>query len=66
MKQKPFTSLAILVFLLVGAAHLLRLLFGWEVLLQGSEVPMSASVLGVLVAGVLAVGLWREVRRGGP
>lgn len=58
--KKPFTFLAILVFALVALVHLLRFVFGWEVIISGFAVPMWASILGLLVAGGLAAGLWWE------
>ena len=64
MIQKPFSKLAVLAFVLVAWAHLHRLLFGWEVLIKGARVPIWTSVLGVLLAGLLAFGVWRESHQG--
>jgi hypothetical protein len=58
--MKPFTTIAIVIFLLVAALHVLRLIFGWEVMINGLVMPMWASVVGLIVAGGLAVMLWRE------
>lgn len=63
MIRKPFSTLAVLVFVLVTLAHLHRLLFGWEVLVNGARVPIWTSVLAVFLAGLLAWGVWRESRR---
>ncbi len=60
--MKPFTTLAIVIFTIVAMVHLLRILMGWEVLIQGTVVPMWASYLGLLIAGGLAFLLWRESR----
>ena len=60
--NKPFTNLAVLVFILVALLHLLRLAFGWEVTFNGAAIPMWASVLGLVIAAGLAVMLWRESR----
>jgi hypothetical protein len=59
-KVKPFTVIAIVIFLLMGALHVLRLIFGWEVVINGLVMPMWGSVVGLIVAGGLAVMLWRE------
>jgi hypothetical protein len=64
--MKPFTTLAIAVFTIVAFLHVLRILMGWEVTIQGAEVPMWASYLGLLIAGGLAFLLWRESRPGKP
>jgi hypothetical protein len=60
--KKPFTTVAVGVFALMALVHVFRLLFGWAVTIQGSVVPMWVSALGVVVAGGLAVMLWRESR----
>jgi hypothetical protein len=60
--MKPFTTIAAVVFALVAVVHLHRLFAGWEVLVSGVAVPMWASGIGVVVAGGLAVMLWRESR----
>jgi len=58
--MKPITNLAIAIFILIAAVHLLRLVYGWEATLNGVVVPMWVSVLGLLIAGALAYLLWRE------
>jgi hypothetical protein len=58
--MKLSSQLAILVFCLVALAHFLRLVFQVEILIGGETVPLWASVIGVVVPGALAVGLWRE------
>jgi len=60
--MKPFTSLAIAIFTIVAIVHLLRILLGWEVIIQGTVVPMWASYLGLITAGGLAFLLRRESR----
>jgi len=60
--KKLFTTIAVGVFALVALLHVLRLAFGWEVTIQGSVIPMWVSVLGVIIAGGLAIMLWRESR----
>jgi hypothetical protein len=60
--KKPFTTIAVGVFALMALVHIFRLAFGWEVMIQGSVVPMWVSVLGAVIASGLAVMLWRESR----
>jgi hypothetical protein len=57
--EKPFTIAAVVIFAIVAVTHLLRLLLGWGVTIAGIDIPMWASVVGLVVAG-LVVGLWRE------
>lgn len=61
--NKPFTMLAVLVFILVALLHLLRLVFGWEVTINGAVVPTWPSIAGLLIAAGLAAGLWRESKK---
>lgn len=58
--MKPFTLVAIAVFGLMALMHVLRLFLGWDLSFNGVFVPLWASVLGFLIAGGLALGLWRE------
>jgi hypothetical protein len=59
---KPFTTIAIVIFSLMAVLHVLRLIFGWEAVINGLVIPMWASVVGTIVAAGLAVMLWRESR----
>jgi len=60
--MKPFTKIAIVVFSLVAILHLLRLIFGWEVIVSGMIVPVWFSAIGFIIAAGLAFLLWRENR----
>lgn len=62
--MKPFTTLAIAIFTIVAVVHLLRILMGWEVVIQGTVMPMWASYVGLIIASGLAIMLWRESRQG--
>ena len=64
--MKPASLIAVFVFSLVAIAHLLRLVFEAEVLVGGVTIPMSVSVVGLVVAGGLAVALWREAQESSP
>ena len=58
--MKPFTTIAVIVFALVAVVHLLRLFYGWEVVVASVVIPMWVSWLGLVVAGGLALMIWRE------
>lgn len=58
--MKPFTTIAVALFALIAVAHLLRLIFSWEVVVAGFVIPMWWSVGGIVVASCLALMVWRE------
>lgn len=59
--MKTGTKLAIAVFGIVAIAHLLRLVYAVDVSIGSWNAPMWVSVLGVLVPGVIAILLWRDL-----
>jgi hypothetical protein len=60
--MKPFTIATIVILALVAIVHALRLVLGWSVTVNGSDIPMWVSVVAVVITVGLAVGLWREAR----
>ena len=58
--NKPFTIAAVVIFAIVALMHLLRLVLGWNATIASTEMPMWVSVAALVIAGGLAVGLWRE------
>jgi hypothetical protein len=61
--MKPFSLIAALVLGLVALVQLLRLIFGWSVVVNGFSIPLWASAVACLVAALLAVMVWQEARR---
>jgi hypothetical protein len=60
--MRPFTKIAALLFGIIALAHLYRIVRPFEVAIAGQGVPQSASLVGLVVAGVLSLMLWRESR----
>jgi hypothetical protein len=58
--NKPFTIAAVVTFAVVALMHILRLVLGWDATIAGNEIPLWVSVAALLIAGGLAIGLWRE------
>jgi len=58
--RKPFTKLAVAIFSLVALIHVLRLIFDWQVTISNVLIPMWVSIVGAIVAAVLAVMVKRE------
>jgi len=60
MGNKPFTTLAAIVVLVVAAAHVLRIIYGWPVTIADCVIPMWVSYVAIVVLGLLGWGLFRE------
>jgi hypothetical protein len=60
--MKPFTTVAVVIFVLVALLQLLRVALGWEITVNGIAIPLWASVIACVVAAVLAYMLRRESR----
>lgn len=61
--MKPITTIAALLFGVIAALQLLRFVLAWPVTVNGYSIPLWASAIAFVVAGGLAVMLWREQRR---
>ena len=61
--MKPFTIVSIVVFTLVALLQLLRVVFGWEVTVNGIFIPFWVSVIACVIGATLAVMLWRENKK---
>ncbi len=62
--MKPFTVITVVFLSLIAFGHLIRVLLGWSIVVQGLVIPMWPSVLVFVLFGGLAVMLWREANRG--
>lgn len=61
--MKPFTSITVAFLGLLAGLQLTRVVLGWDVIVNGIGVPSWASAIAALVAGGLALMLWREHSR---
>jgi len=61
--MKPFTTLAVILLALVALVHVFRLIRGIQVVFGSHTIPLWASAVGAIVAGGLAIMVWRESRR---
>ena len=61
--MKPFSHIAGILLGMIALVQLLRVVQGWEVIVNGFAVPLWASAVVALVTAVLAVMVWREARR---
>lgn len=58
--MKTGSLIAIVLFFLVAIAHLIRLIIGAEVTVEGTPLPQWVSVIGVVVPALVAFLLWKE------
>jgi hypothetical protein len=61
--MKPFTIIAVVIFTIVSFAHVLRLIFHWQVIVNGMLIPQWVSVPGFVISGALAFMLVREAKK---
>jgi uncharacterized membrane protein len=61
--MKPSVKVVITFLLLVSTAHLLRLIFQANVMLNNSEIPMWMSAAACIVTALLALWLLRENKK---
>ena len=59
---RPFTIIAALIFAIMALLHVYRLFTHFQVVLGSHEIPMWMSYVAIVVAGGLAIGLFRESR----
>jgi hypothetical protein len=55
MNRKMYFLVCSTVFFVVAAAHLTRLILGWEIAIAGWTVPQWVSVPGLILPGVLSI-----------
>ena len=54
MNQKTFFFVSGIIYSAVAVLHALRLVYRWEAIIGGWAMPMSISVIALVVAGFLA------------
>ncbi|HET7319908.1 MAG TPA: hypothetical protein VFK23_12280 [Nitrospirota bacterium] len=54
MSQKTYFLVCSAVFFVVAAAHLTRLIVGWEITIAGWIAPQWISIPGLIIPGVLS------------
>lgn len=57
--MKPATLLATILLAIVAVAHLLRMIYGWQVTVADAVIPMWASGVAFAVSSLAAILLWR-------
>jgi hypothetical protein len=60
--SKPFTTLTILILATVAGVHVYRIVQPFQVAINGNSVPDWVSIVAAVIAGFMALMLWRESR----
>jgi len=60
--MKPFTTLAVVILSLISVVQMTHFVLGWEVTVNGLDIPVWVSGLAFVVAAFIAAMLWRESR----
>ena len=61
--MKPFTAMAAVLLALIALLQLLRFSLAWPVSINGVGIPLWVSALAMIIAGGIAIMVWRERRR---
>ena len=61
--MKPFTTIAAVAFGLIALVHAYRIATHFQVIVGSHTIAQEVSWIGLIVAGVLSFGLFREARR---
>jgi hypothetical protein len=57
--MKNYIAISGSIFAIVAFAHLIRIIDGWEVIVNGQAVPMTISYMAFVATGLLAVWAFR-------
>ncbi|HIM54004.1 MAG TPA: hypothetical protein EYI82_00765 [Gammaproteobacteria bacterium] len=57
--MKNYIAISGSIFAIVAFAHLLRIIDGWEVIVNGQAIPMTISYMTFVATGLLAVWAFR-------
>jgi hypothetical protein len=57
--MKNYIAISGSIFAIVAFAHLIRVIDGWEVIVNGQAVPMTISYMAFVATGMLAVWAFR-------
>lgn len=62
MKPKPFTYLATAFLAVITILHIVRIVAGWEIVIDQWHVPRWVNALLAIATGTLSFMLWKENR----
>jgi hypothetical protein len=63
MSQRAYLITTCIFFLIVAFLHLLRLVFGWEILMEGWPIPRWLNFVALIITGYLAYAGFKLSRK---
>ena len=63
MGNRPITMIAAVIFAIMALVHVYRLVTHFQIVIGSHVIPETASYAAIVVAGALAIGLFRESKR---
>ena len=61
--MKPVSTIVILLLIAISIAHLVRIIFQVDIVVNDMHVPIWLSIFGCIIPAILALMLWRENRK---
>jgi hypothetical protein len=61
-RTRPFSLIAAIIFALMALVHVYRLFTHFRVAVGSHSLPMSVSIVAIIITIILAIGLFRESR----
>ncbi len=65
MKQLVYCYVSALLFTVVAIAHFIRLINGWSVQINGTDIPLTVSWFGVAIPAILAFWGYQTAKHAG-
>lgn len=63
LSAKTFFQLTGVIFSVIGVLHLLRLFYGWSIVIVGWTVPLWFSAVGIVIAWYIAYNAWQLAKK---
>jgi hypothetical protein len=62
-RMKPFTTFSAILFFFISIFHLVRLTARWQIIINGTSIPLWVSIPGFFVAAALTFMLLYEAKK---
>ena len=62
MKPKQVAKISAIVFVVIAILHLIRVVLGWPAIIADFQLPVSVSLIAIVVAGYIAYENWKVAR----